>query len=177
VVLGVNLLPALGPPTWAVLVWFRLHDHLPVWVLVLEGVVAACLGRYLLARAFGLLRDRVGKDTKDRLAAAGEVVQGSRGRAWAGLGLFLLSPVPSAQLFEAAGLVGARLLPITLAFGAGRLVTYSLYVGGASAAENSDFGRIVSRSLTSPLGIGLQAVLLVALFAMTRIDWRRFVKD
>ena len=27
VVFGVNLLPAFGPPTWAVLVFFRLHDH------------------------------------------------------------------------------------------------------------------------------------------------------
>jgi hypothetical protein len=31
VVLGVNLLPAFGPPTWAVLVWFEVtHDLDPV---------------------------------------------------------------------------------------------------------------------------------------------------
>ncbi|MCW2691467.1 MAG: hypothetical protein JWM67_71, partial [Mycobacterium sp.] len=27
VVFGVNLLPAFGPPTWAVLVFFRLDQH------------------------------------------------------------------------------------------------------------------------------------------------------
>ncbi len=30
VVLGVNLLPAFGPPTWAVLVFFHLNMHLDV---------------------------------------------------------------------------------------------------------------------------------------------------
>ena len=176
VVFGVNLLPALGPPTWAVLVWFRLHNHLPVVALVLEGVVAACAGRYLLALACGHLRDRVSARTQDNLEAARHVLQGSPGKARAGLAVFLLSPVPSAQLFEAAGLVGARLVPLTLAFGAGRLVTYSLYVGGASAAENSDFGRIVSRELTSPWGIAVQVLLLLGVLALAKVDWRRFVR-
>lgn len=176
VVLGVNLLPALGPPTWAVLVWFRLHDQLAVPVLVVEGVLAACTGRYLLARAFGALRGRVSARSRDNLEAARHVLEGSPGRAWAGLGVFLLSPVPSAQLFEAAGLVGARLLPLTLAFGAGRLVTYSLYVGGASAAERTDLGRIVTRELTSPWGLLLQGLLLLGVLALGRVDWRRFVR-
>ena len=43
----------------------------------------------------------------------------------------------SAQLFIAAGLLEVRLLPLTAAFFAGRLVSYSLYVGGASLAKHS----------------------------------------
>jgi hypothetical protein len=34
---GVNLLPAFGPPTWAVLVFFRLNSDIPVVALVLGG--------------------------------------------------------------------------------------------------------------------------------------------
>jgi uncharacterized membrane protein YdjX (TVP38/TMEM64 family) len=175
VVFGVNLLPALGPPTWAVLVWFRLHDHLFVPLLVVEGVLAACAGRFLLATVFGLLRGRVSRKTRENLGAARKVLQGSRGKAWTAFGLFVLSPVPSAQLFEAAGLIGAPLLPLTLAFGAGRLVTYSVYAGGASAAADTDFGRIITHELTSPVGLAVQGALLLGLFALTRIDWHRFV--
>ncbi len=38
VVLGVNLLPAFGPPTWAILVFYRLNMHLPVVGLVLVRI-------------------------------------------------------------------------------------------------------------------------------------------
>jgi uncharacterized membrane protein YdjX (TVP38/TMEM64 family) len=54
-----------------------------------------------------------------------------------GLALFALSPLPSAQLFVAAGLVDASLLPLTAAFFAGRIVGYTLYVTAASAAKAS----------------------------------------
>lgn len=52
VVLGVNLLPAFGPPTWAVAVFYRLTGHLAVVPLVLIGAVRAAAGRLLLAVAF-----------------------------------------------------------------------------------------------------------------------------
>lgn len=73
----------------------------------------------------------------EHLEAAREAIAGGRRRAVAGLGLFALSPLPSAQLFVAAGLIAAPLLPLTLAFFAGRLVSYSLYVAAASAAKHS----------------------------------------
>jgi hypothetical protein len=65
-----------------------------------------------------------------------------------------VSPVPSAQLFVAAGLLTVPLLPLTVAFFCGRLVSRSLYVGAASAASES-LGTIVRDSLTSPIGIAL----------------------
>ncbi len=49
-VFGINLLPAFGPPTWAVLVFARLSWHLNPVALVILGAMAAVAGRYLLAR-------------------------------------------------------------------------------------------------------------------------------
>jgi uncharacterized membrane protein YdjX (TVP38/TMEM64 family) len=157
-------------------VWFRLEHGLAVPALVVLGALAAASGRYVLGAATMRLRDRVSAKQRDNLEAARHVLHDSPGKSRAAIGLFLLSPVPSAQLFEAAGLIGARLLPLTLAFGAGRLVTYAIYVGGASAAEDTDLGRLVKDNLTSPLGVGLQVLLLLALYALTKIDWHRFVK-
>ena len=65
------------------------------------------------------------------------------------------------------------LLPLTLAFFSGRLVSYSLYVAGASAAKDS-LGVILEDSLTSPLGLVLQVAML-ALIALVRVDWTRFL--
>ena len=170
-VLGLNLLPALAPPTWAVLVIVRLSSGLATVPLVLVGAVAAATGRFTLALAFRHLRRWLPKRYVANTEAAGKLVLSSPKGSLFGIGLFALSPVPSAQLFEAAGLMAVRLLPLTLAFFAGRLVSYSLYVGGASVARNTGFGQLLSDSLTSPWAIGLQVLLLVGLVLLGRIDW------
>jgi nucleotide-binding universal stress UspA family protein len=59
-----------------------------------------------------------------------------------------------------------------VAFFCGRLVSYSLYVGAASAASES-LGTIVRDSLTSPIGIALQLLMLAALTLLLRVDWSR----
>jgi hypothetical protein len=175
IVFGVNLLPAFGPPTWAILVLFRIQSDLAAVPLVLVGALAAASGRLVLATAAGHLRGRLSPERIDNLDVVRSAVAEGRGRAAAGLGLFALSPVPSAQLFIGAGLVGVRLVPLTVAFFAGRLVSYSLYVGAASAARGS-LQNVFADALTSPLGIVLQIAMLAGLVALVRVDWAKIIK-
>jgi membrane protein YqaA with SNARE-associated domain len=162
VVFAVNLLPAFGPPTWAILVFFSVQSNAPAVPLILLGALAAASGRFLLASGTRRLRPRLSTDRLRHLDRAQAAVSANRGRSAAGLALFALSPVPSGQLFVAAGLMTVRLVPLTLAFFAGRLVSYSIYVGAASIAAAS-LGEIVTDALTSPLGLGLQVAMLVGL--------------
>lgn len=170
-VFGVNLLPVLAPPTWAVLVLVHLTTHTETLPLVLVGAGAAASGRLLLALSFRRLSAWLPRRYVANVTAAGSLVT-SRPRAMIlGLVLFALSPVPSAQLFEAAGLMSVRLLPLTTAFFAGRLLSYSVYVGGASALRRSTVGELLTDSLVSPWGIVVQVVLLVGLVLLGRVDW------
>ncbi|MEO9121012.1 MAG: hypothetical protein ABI355_18250 [Solirubrobacteraceae bacterium] len=173
-VFGVNLLPAFGPPTWAVLVFFRLQSNLDAVPLVLVGALAAASGRLVLAFASRRFRNRLSSKRLESLEAARDVVAGGPKRAAAGLGLFALSPLPSAQLFVAAGLVAAPIVPLTAAFFAGRLISYSIYVTAASAAKHS-LGSIIQNSFTSPAGIALQLAMLAGLVMLLRIDWARII--
>jgi hypothetical protein len=175
VIFAVNLLPAFGPPTWSILVLLTLNFDLAPAIIVPAGAVAAACGRYVLATATRRLRGGFSAERLDSLAAAEQALTANRSRAVAGLGLFAVSPLPSAQLFVAAGLLEVPLVPLTAAFFAGRVVSYSLYVGAASAASAS-LGEIVSDSLTSPLGIALQIVMLAGIVALLRIDWRRLLR-
>ncbi|MGN6558118.1 MAG: hypothetical protein ACTHLH_08935 [Solirubrobacterales bacterium] len=161
-VFAVNLLPAFGPPTWAVLVFFSLDFDLPAVPLVLGGALAAASGRLLLASGTRRLRPHFSPARRERLDRAEAALVADRRRTLAGLGLFALSPVPSGQLFVAAGLMTVPLLPLTAAFFAGRLASYSIYVGVASVAEKT-LGDIVLDALTSPLGMALQVAMLIAL--------------
>jgi uncharacterized membrane protein YdjX (TVP38/TMEM64 family) len=143
--------------------------------LVLVGALAAASGRYILARLSRHFRGRMSKKRIEGLNALRGAVGMHRGRSAVALGLFALSPVPSAQLFVAAGLMDAPLLPLTAAFFAGRLVSYSVYVGAASVARRSVSG-LFKESLTSPLGIAIQVVALGLLVVLLRVDWLKVLR-
>lgn len=171
---AVNLLPAFGPPTWSVLVFCQLTFGLEPLILVPVGAVAAASGRFTLAVGARHFRGHLRPQSLANLEAARALLVADRRRALAGLGLFALAPIPSAQLFVAAGLLQVRLIPLTLAFFAGRLVSYSLYVGGATLASES-LEDLLRGSLGSPLGIALQVAMLAALVALVRVDWARIL--
>jgi hypothetical protein len=169
-IFAVNLLPAFGPPTWALLVFFTLQYDLPAVPVVLAGALCAASGRLVLAHGSRRFRHRLSTRRREGLDAAATALTASRPRSLGALGLFALSPVPSAQLFIAAGLLDLPLLRLTAAFFAGRLVSYSIYVSGAALAHES-LGEVLGDAFGSPVGIALQIVMLVALVALLRIDW------
>ena len=161
-IFAINLLPAFGPPTWSVLVFFTLNFDLPAAPLVACGALAAASGRFVLASGARRVRPRLSAARLASLERAQQALSGNRRRAALGLGFFALSPVPSGQLFVAAGLMTVPLLPLTAAFFSGRLVSYSIYVSAATLAERN-LGDLALDALTSPLGMALQIAMLVAL--------------
>src|SRR5690606_12714355 len=109
------MLPAFAPPTWTILVFFTLSLGAAPVPVILIGATGAAIGRYLLAIGFRLLGDRLSERTRRKLAAAGRAIERSRRNAIIALFLFAVSPVPSAQLFEAAGLARLGLARFTAA--------------------------------------------------------------
>ncbi len=171
IVFGVNLLPAFGPPTWTLLVFARLNWHLNPVALVVIGAIAAASGRYLLALGARRFRGHLSEKRRDNLAAASDALLKKRASLIATLAFFAISPLPSAQLFIAAGLLEMNLVPLTLAFLAGRLVSYSIYLAGASLAERH-FGNVLGRLFGSPWSIAVQLVLLAAVSVLPFINWK-----
>ena len=169
VVLGINVIPAFAPPTWTVLVYFRITYNLPVWPLAFVGALSAAAGRSVLAAASHLLGSHLPRERRDNLEALGTTLSGSRG-VIASLALFAVSPVPSNTLFEAAGIAKARLAPLAAAFAAGRLVSYGLSLLTASAVEGR-FHDILAGGVTSTRAILLGVASLAGLVVFIRIDW------
>ena len=176
VVFAVNLLPAFGPPTWSVILLFGLRSQLPLPALVIVAALASSSGRYLLAHGFRLFASRLSERTRTNLAAARSAFEGKRHSGLMALVFFAVSPLPSAQMFGAIGLAGVRIAPFVGAFFLGRLVSYSFYAGSAQlVAEHTSFGETFQETLTSPLSIAVQLVLLAGLVALTKIDWVRWL--
>jgi uncharacterized membrane protein YdjX (TVP38/TMEM64 family) len=137
------------------------------------GAVAAASGRLLLALTTRRLARHLSVNRRENLEAAGALLTRRRSHGTVVLALFALSPVPSAQLFEAAGLVTIRLIPVTAAFFIGRTISYSLYVGGARALSSTDTGKVLLSSLTSPWGLVLELLMIGGLILLARVDWRK----
>lgn len=175
VVLLFNLMPAFAPPTWSVLVLFSLNTDLHPALIVVVGALNAGLGRYLLARGTGLFRNRISQNSLANLEAAQTLLTKNSSRKLFTIGMFVLSPLPSAQLFEAAGLMGAHLLPLTVAFFSGRIVTYNFYVFGASELRAHRIGELITKEFTSIWAILFQLVMIASVILLTRIDWKRFL--
>ena len=171
VVFAFNMLPAFAPPTWTLLVLFRLHSHLDPVALVILGAMATTSGRVLLAKVTFLFRSRVSVKTLANLEAAREVLNNKPRNQIVGMALFALSPLPSAQLFEVAGLISLRLKPLAAAFFLGRVCSYSLFVAGASTLKSKGLSDIFINNLKSPIGIGLELLMLASVYAVTRINW------
>jgi len=172
-----NLAPAFAPPTWSVLVLFSLNTDLPPALIVIAGAISAGTGRYSLARATGLLRNRIKGKSLKNLESAQIIFEEKSSRKILVLLLFIISPLPSAQLFEAAGLIGAQLLPLTLAFFSGRLVTYSFYVAGASELKAHGIGELITKEFTSIWAIVLQILMITGVVMLTRINWSKFLTN
>jgi hypothetical protein len=169
-VFGVNLLPAFGPPTWSLLVYARLRWHFDPVGLVIVGATCAALGRLVLGWSFRALRFRFPDRYRQNLEDLQQRLVRRRGRVLTLATLFIVSPLPSAQLFCAAGLLNLRIAVLTLGFFAGRLVTYSLYVTTAVVVE-AQLGSILTNAWGSPWMIALQVLLLGGLVILPLWPW------
>jgi len=176
VVFAINLLPAFGPPTWTVLVVARWQWQLNPVLLVVLGVLGAGGGRYLLAHGARALRDRFPQRYRENLATVEARLEARRGRLLVLLGLFVISPLPSAQMFLGAGLLELRIIPLIGAFMLGRIVTYSLYLSAAVAADHT-FHSVLSQVWGSPWSIALQLVLIAAVAALPMLPWSRWTRS
>jgi hypothetical protein len=107
-IFGVNLLPAFGPPTWAVLVFFRLNSDLAAVPLVLLGALAAASGRLLLAVTSRRFRSRFSRRRLESLEAAEDALVGSPARRSQGSACSRCRPFPPPSCSSPRGCSASR---------------------------------------------------------------------
>ena len=170
-------MPALMPPTWAVLTLLHLTLDVPALTLAIAGAFAAAAGRLalaLLARRYGtrLLAPR----RREHLVRLGRYLDArARWAAPVAVLVYSFGPIPSNQLFIAAGLTRMSLSRIALAFLAGRLVSYPLWIGVAHVAIDR-FDDLFTSRLTDLPALLIELALIGLLVAFTRVDWEGVIR-
>ena len=174
-VFAMNAMPAFMPPTWAVLAFMHFAWDVPVVPLAIGGAIAAASGRLVLAHASRLATRLMSTERTARLRTIGRWID-ARARWAAPLAMLVYSfgPIPSNQLFIAAGLTRMSLRGITAAFLAGRLISYPLWIGAAHVAVQR-FDELFADRLANIPALVLDIALLASLVLFARIDWIRVI--
>ena len=176
-ILIANAVPAFAPPTWVILVFFLINYELNPVALVVLGVFSATAGRAFLAWYFRKFAHLFPSRFTHNLEYAGHYFQNHTAKRYSILALFLISPISSAQLFEAAGMMkNVALKPLLLAFALGRSISYSTYVSGAAFVAASNIGEIAIHQLKSPWAIATQIAMILGLVALGSVDWKSRLK-
>lgn len=172
-VFGINLLPAFAPPTWVILVFYKLNSNLDSISIIVIGVIAAASGRYILALGTRAIRFKLKPQYVENLDVIRKRLTRGRKGYFLYFLFFVIAPIPSAQIFEAAALMNARLIPITCAFMIGRSVSYSISVLGASTLKENAMSTALLDSIKSPWGIAIQIAGLLGLYLLLKVDWSK----
>lgn len=170
----INVIPAFMPSTWTVLAFFYIHYKLPLLLLTVGGAVFSTLGRLvlaLIARRWG--RKIIPSKKVGEIDALGTWLE-QRPSWQMPLAVFVgsLGPIPSNQLFIAAGLTKIRLAPVAAGFFAGRVISYTISVSAVSKAAGS-LASILRNYWSSPSAWVIQLVSLAAIVAFTMIPWSK----
>ena len=176
IVFLLNLVPALMPPTWVVLALLHVAFGVPALPLAIAGAFSASAGRLTLAlaaRRYG--RGLLSPVRRAELAGLGRWLD-AKARWAAPLAVRVCSfgPIPSNQLFIAAGLTRMQLARIVAAFCAGRLVSYPLWIA-ASRVTAARLQQLLLGQYMNVAAITLEVGLVVLLIAFVRVDWLRVI--
>ena len=159
------------PPTFLVVALIVLQSDLPILPAAVGSVIAAGLGRLVLARYAGYSRRWLRGGRKRNLDHLGRLLSG-RPRSVGLTSLVYSIALPTNVLFVAAGLSGATVRWILAGYWAARIPIDTTLVWGAKAAS----GDALIEAYRSPLGITLQVLAVVLIVATLRLPWARWVE-
>lgn len=176
-VFAMNVLPAFMPPTWIVLVFFFLQFKLLPVPVVIIGAATATTGRILL---YYLARHKIlkylPKKSQKNYEAFGKLFHIHKNVSIPALLLYAFLPIPSNQVYIAAGLAKIDVRLIAALFFTGRLISYSSWIATTHFAFKGLF-EIFKKYVLSPHIILLELFGFLIIFLLSQIDWSKFIKN
>ncbi|MBK0403241.1 hypothetical protein I5M27_09610 [Adhaeribacter sp. BT258] len=167
----VDLIPFAGPPAWTVMVFCLVVFKLQIWPVLVLGVIASTLGRYLMSRFIFRVSGRFLEEEKTQdLAFIGHKLEAHGWKSRLFIFLYTLTPLSTTALFTAIGMARVSAAKALPAFFAGKLISDWLILEASDYVAQDP--KAALQSLFSPqfifytvLGLLLVAFLLFA-------DWR-----
>lgn len=166
-----DITPFPLPPAFTVMIFLQIMFNLPIWPVVVVGVIGSVLGRYVLTLYIGKLSTHIfSREKHDDVEYLGNQMKSRGWKTQAFIVLYSLMPLPTTPLFIAAGMARLQPLFIVPAFFIGKFTsdTAAVLAGNYAAKNTADLmNGLVSWQSVAGLIIG--ALLICALLF---VDWR-----
>lgn len=172
----INLVPAFMPPTWSILTYLTARFDLFILPTIVIGAIAAVSGRVvlaLLARYF--FRGFLPKKTQVNLDSLGIYLKHNKKWTLPFILAYAFSPIPSNQLFMAAGLSGFDIKYLATSFFVGRMLSYSIWVS-AGTFISEFLKRIFAKNHSLVCSLLIEIVGFVFIYLISIIPWKKLLK-
>lgn len=176
IVLGMNVVPAFMPPTWAVLAFFVAKYDLNLLLVVLLGASCATMGRVVLATiSRRYFRKFFSSESQQNYASVGEYLNTHQHITIPLVLIYAFFPVPSNHVYIAAGLAKARIKIIAASFFVGRLISYTFWVK-LTQKLSDNLVDIFSHHYSQAGSVVVELAGLALLYFIGKIAWKKFLK-
>jgi hypothetical protein len=174
VVFLINLSPGFMPSTWMVLAFFYIQFDLPLLPLAICGALVSGAGRFCLAKGSGWFTDHFMSKKKEDLRDLGGYLERKRGLVAGFVFVYSLLPLPTTNLFLAAGMTRVNLAYVLAGFYAARLPADLFWIWTANATFQS-LDEVFAKS-GNLIAIVLQAGALLSVALLYFLPWSKWLK-
>jgi len=175
ILIGINAIPILIPPSWIVLSTFYSADpKLNILVLSTIGATGSLLGRMILMQISTYLRLFISKERVSNLDHLHNFFKEKKYGYFLASFLYSLSPLPSNVMFITYGIMKVRSVGIFSGFWIGRVVSYYIMIS-TSGVVLRPFMELFSSHL---IGIIVtDAVGMLSIVVFTSINWLKLITE
>ncbi len=173
---GFALIPLPIFPSWIVVAYMVVQYDLRLVLAILAGAVGTMVGRVGLVAISRVAGERMlGRWSRGNLEYLHEKLENAAGNLGVGV-LLAASPPPAGVLFVVAGLMRVELWLVAVSVFLGRVIGYTISVGGASIAAAALANQL--RDAIGPWSVVVAVAIVVGLLLLfVRLDYRALLED
>ncbi len=173
---GFALIPLPIFPSWIVVAYMVVQYDLRLVLAILAGAVGTMVGRVGLVAISRVAGERMlGRWSRGNLEYLHEKLENAAGNLGVGT-LLAASPPPAGVLFVVAGLMRVELWLVAVSVFLGRVIGYTISVGGASIAAAALANQL--RDAIGPWSVVVAVAIVVGmLLLVVRLDYRALFED
>jgi hypothetical protein len=175
IVFTINMVPALMPSTWMVLAFFYIQFDLPLLLLTVSGAIVSGFGRIVLTKGSTWFKRRFMTDKERDLDELAVLLDERRHVLSPTVFVYALTPLPTNNLFIAAGMAEVNLAWVLAGFWSARIIADTFWVWTTSEAFDT-FGDVFGQVLDGPTAILLQLMGLTSIFLLYKLPWARWLR-
>ena len=175
IIFVINMIPAFMPASWMVMAFFYIQFDLPLLPLTLIGALCSGLGRIVLAKGSTWFKRNFMRDKQQDLDDLGAFLDSRRHAMGSTVFFYSLLPLPTNNLFIAAGMAEVNLFWVLAGYWAARAIADTFWVWTTDQVFNS-LSDVFGVVFSSWFGIAFQLLGITSILLLYFLPWAKWTR-